>query len=385
MERRTWNHEEKTSRFLFVNQFVPPDPAPTARLLGEVAEELQGRGHEAMLVGDRIDYRGAKTLLGSRALREARSLLRLLGKMLTTPRADVIVCLTSPPMLPWVAYLARIRHRGAKLIHWAMDLYPDVAVALGEVRKESFLHRVTRRLMQQVYRNCQLVIALDREMARRIGSDPVECRIAPPWPPPVSTSKAPSKTTKEEGTFTWLYSGNLGRAHEWRTLLEAQARLEAEGIPAVLVFQGEGTEIPAARRFASTLDLKRCLWRPYANDEELLPSLLEAGALVVTQKPATAGCLWPSKLALALQTGRPILWVGETDGGIAESLQEAGQGVFAPGESASLAENVARLVHHPSSGGDDLPDVVARVKSVRESGIRRVADWCEEVGRLGKW
>lgn len=104
-------------RLLIVNQFVPPDPAPTARLLGEVAEELRKRGHETFLVGDRVDYRGGKTLLGSRALREVRSLLRLFLRMLSAPRADVIICLTSPPLLPVVANLARVRHRGARLAH----------------------------------------------------------------------------------------------------------------------------------------------------------------------------------------------------------------------------------------------------------------------------
>jgi hypothetical protein len=61
--------------FLFLNQFAPPDPAPTARLSGEVANELLARGHEITFVSDGANYRGGKTLLGSRALREALSLL----------------------------------------------------------------------------------------------------------------------------------------------------------------------------------------------------------------------------------------------------------------------------------------------------------------------
>ncbi len=73
-ERGTKNQEQKTRRFLFLNQFVPPDPAPTARLLGDVGDVLRRRGHEIVFVGDRSDYRGSKTLLGSRTLREGVSL-----------------------------------------------------------------------------------------------------------------------------------------------------------------------------------------------------------------------------------------------------------------------------------------------------------------------
>lgn len=384
-ERRTWNHDEKTLRFLIVNQFVPPDPAPTARLLGEVAEELRRRGHEPILVGDRVDYRGGKTLLGSRALREVRSLLRLFLRLLAAPRADAIVCLSSPPMLPVVANLARVRHRGARLIHWAMDLYPDVAVALGEVRENSWLHRITRHLMRRVYRSCHLVVALDREMAQRIGVDPLRCEIAPPWPPPVPESVGRPDGATERSAFTWLYSGNLGRAHEWRTLLEAQARLEAEGIKVDLVFQGDGAEVPAAKALASSLGLKRCHWRPYASETDLVPSLLEADALLVTQKPETAGCLWPSKLALVLQTGRPVLWIGQTDGGIADRIRDSGHPVFSPGDSKGLAAQLARWARSlPRISPDPLAEVAQRVERVRETGIGRLADRLEGAPVAGR-
>ena len=93
------NDEEKTFRFLFVNQFVPPDPAPTARLAGDVAGELKRRGHEVVFVGDDSDYRGGKTLLGSRALREGFALLRILAKALNCAHGPC-ACTGSPTCSP---------------------------------------------------------------------------------------------------------------------------------------------------------------------------------------------------------------------------------------------------------------------------------------------
>lgn len=334
-----------------MNQFLPPDPAPTARLLGEVAEELAKLGHTVVFAGDRADYRGGKTLLGSRALREGLALLRLWWKTVTAPRCDAIVCLTSPPLLPVAVRAARFRHRGAKLIHWAMDLYPDVAVALGEVRRGSLLHRVTARAMSSVYRACDLIIVLDSDMAARIATDGVRIVIVPPWPPAVDRIEAPP--VREAGPFVWLYSGNLGRAHEWRTLLDAQRLLEDEGLGIDLVFQGGGTEREAARHHAEALGLKRCHWRDYAPESELVTSLLAADALVVTQRPETAGCLWPSKLALALIVGRPLLWVGATGGSLAASLVEAGHTVVAPGDSVRLAERLRALARSGTISGPD--------------------------------
>jgi len=353
--------------------------------LGDVAEELARRGHEIVLVGNRSDYRGRKTLLGSRSLREAMALVRLFVRVSLAKRSGTIVCLTSPPLLPVVAKAALWRHAGARLIHWAMDLYPDVAVALGEVREGSRLHRLTARAMASVYRRCDLVIALDEEMEKRIGAGPGECLVQSPWPPAIPSPAASSRIMETRPsatrTFRWLYSGNLGRAHEWETLLEAQAILERGRVDAELVFQGGGAERQRAMEKAADLGLTRCLWLPYAAESALVASLLEADALVVTQRPETAGCLWPSKLALASLLGRPILWVGEARGQIAAELTENGHFVFAPGASAALASRIESLAGETRRPDVPGPVLLETIESARRTGISRVADALERCDR----
>jgi colanic acid biosynthesis glycosyl transferase WcaI len=372
--------------FLFLNQFAPPDPAPTARLSGEVAEALRDRGHEVAFVSDGADYRGGKTLLGSRALREASSLVRLFFRTLFAKRADVIVCLTSPPLVPVVAGGARIRHRGAKLIHWAMDLYPEVAVALGEVREGSLLHRVTSALMTSVYRSCDGIVVLDDAMQERIATHGAESTILPPWPPaPLFPETGTSPEDNEnaeslEASYVWLYSGNLGRVHEWKTLLDAQALLESEGIAIDLIFQGGGAGAGKAQAYAESLGLTRCHWRPYAEEEELVPSLLAADCLLVTQRPETNGCLWPSKLALVRLLERPVVWVGETGGGIARQLREEGHHSFAPGESALLAEAMKSLLSQKAERpAPDPARIRERIESERRRSIATLADRFEAI------
>ena len=43
-------------RVTLVNQFYPPDLAPTGRLLEDVADELAARGHEVRVVCSRAAY-----------------------------------------------------------------------------------------------------------------------------------------------------------------------------------------------------------------------------------------------------------------------------------------------------------------------------------------
>src|SRR3954447_16473 len=120
-------------RVLLLNQYFPPDPAPTGMLLGELAERLRADGHTVDFVDAGVPYRAGQKQRG-RARRELTALARMLWRGLCAPRGDVVISATSPPLLLVVGTLVALRHR-ARSIHWAMDLYPDLAVALGEIRE----------------------------------------------------------------------------------------------------------------------------------------------------------------------------------------------------------------------------------------------------------
>ena len=44
-------------RILFLNQYFPPDPAPTGVLLGELAERLREAGHVIDFISAAQEYR----------------------------------------------------------------------------------------------------------------------------------------------------------------------------------------------------------------------------------------------------------------------------------------------------------------------------------------
>jgi colanic acid biosynthesis glycosyl transferase WcaI len=141
--------------------------------------------------------------------------------------------------------------------------------------------------------------------------------------------------------FTWLYSGNLGRAHEWKTLVEAQILLEERALPIRLVFQGGGSEWPSAQQFVKSLGLQLVDWLPYAPEERLIESLLAAHVMVATQKPVVRGLLWPCKLGLIMALPRPIVFIGAKNGAIALELSsQCNSRVFAPGEAKVLADHL---------------------------------------------
>jgi hypothetical protein len=326
-------------RVLFLNQYFPPDPAPTGILLAQIGDALREAGHAVAYAAATQDYH-VRRRGGRRLVRELGGLCQILRKGLAAKRPDVVFSATSPPCLLAVATLIAKRH-GAKSVHWAMDLYPELASTLGEIPPSAA--SAAGRVMKWAYRHTDLVAGLDADMVERLlHHHGVHAEAIRPWilwnptTPPAGPLPLPAEPT-------WLYSGNLGRAHEWRTLLDAQAVLEARDGAARLIFQGDGPSREPAQAYAKELGLERCDWLPYAAEADLTGSLLRARVLVATQRPETQGLLWPSKLALLQRLPRPLLWVGPLDGAVAADLRDRPEtGLFAPGEATAIADWLER-------------------------------------------
>lgn len=295
-------------------------------------------------------------------LREAKALGRMLLDGLRRPKADVVISGSSPPCLLLVATLVAFWHR-AKSVHWIMDLYPEIAVALGEIR-DGLLAKCIGKAMGWAYRRAAAVVVLDEDMAacvRKYGVDPVVIGVWVFAPVIAQTQRA---TAQPVSPWTWIYSGNLGRAHEWETLLAAQAILEKRGAEIRLLFQGGGPSRPAAEARAVELGLRHCEWKGYVDEAALPDSLREGAVMVVTQLPAAQGLLWPSKLGLILSLPRPILWVGPTEGAIGRKLSALPQaGVFAPGDSEAVANWLIAL----QGRSESLPKPAVDPAAHRES------------------
>lgn len=321
-------------RFLFLNQYFPPDPAPTGILLQELGECLRAHGHTVEFVSSKQSYRSSKKNQ-RRIIKEITALGSLFLRGMSVERPDVVFSASSPPCLLIAAALIAARH-GAKSVHWLMDFYPEIAIALGEIN-EGFGAYLIRKLMGWAYRRTDIVTALDTDMADRLKPYGVAAEIIPPWV--LQPLIANVSDAAPDGALTWIYSGNLGRAHEWETLLGVQAILEGHGLSWRLLFQGGGPAWPQARAKAEAMGLKQCIWNGYVPESELQQSLLHCHVLVVTQRPETQGLLWPSKMAMVSTLPRPILWVGPKEGAIAQQLRKMpGTGIFAPGEAEKIAD-----------------------------------------------
>ena len=159
---------------------------------------------------------------------------------------DVVVAKTDPPLLSSViAPVARAKR--LVQINWLQDLYPEVALGLGL----DFLKPFSRFLTS--VRNASLRasgcnVAIGELMSRRLlenGLAPDRVMVIHNWSDdqsvhPVAPAGNPLRADWGlQGKFVVGYSGNLGRAHEYDTLLAAAQLLKDEA-DVVFLFIGGG-------------------------------------------------------------------------------------------------------------------------------------------------
>ena len=241
-------------RILLLNQYYAPDEAATAQLLADVGGELARVGHEVTaIMGNRgygdpsrryvgreridgVDVRRARTTgfgRGSGIGRAVDYLTFLAGaawRLMTMRRPDVIVALTTPPMVGLLAGIVG-KVRRTRVVLWSMDVYPDVAYELGAIRERSIAGRIVKRLAELTHSMPDTVVALGETMGELLlerGARRVE--VIHNWSDGDAIEPRPVEghPLREEwgwvGRFVVMYSGNMGLAHEFGTVLEGVRR-----------------------------------------------------------------------------------------------------------------------------------------------------------------
>ncbi|HUZ06279.1 MAG TPA: glycosyltransferase family 4 protein, partial [Candidatus Paceibacterota bacterium] len=194
-------------KILMLNQVFYPDVVATAQYLGDLAAALAERGHEVTVVSSRQAYEHPETVFPARETWRGVKILRVFStrfgkgarwrraadfasflfssclRLLFLPRQDVVVALTTPPLISFMgAWRAKLWR--ARFIYWVMDFNPDEAVAAGWLRADSLAAKFLERLSRFSLRRADGIIALDRFMRDRIVAKQIPAEkvaVIPPW------------------------------------------------------------------------------------------------------------------------------------------------------------------------------------------------------------
>lgn len=378
-----------------VNRFFAPDHSATAQLLSDLAFAWAAEGRDVTVVTSRQLYGNTGAELPARedirGVRVVRVAMTRFGRynlagrtvdLLTfyvaagwsllqiVPRGGVVIAKTDPPLISVVtAAIARIK--GATSVNWLQDVFPEVAerVGIGTGRLARAGHAVLRALRNASLRHAACNVVLGERMAAEVGAAGAgDARIAivPNWADGTAIRPvAPGDNSLRRAwgladKFVVCYSGNLGRAHDYHTFLDAIARCEAadagragQGRPAHWLFIGGGVGFAPLMEEARRRGLASISFQPYQAASRLSESLSVADVHLVSLRPELEGLIVPSKYYGIAAVGRPTIFLGDGDGEIARILRLAGCGLtVAEGDGAGLAAAVAGMAADPERAAD---------------------------------
>jgi len=410
-------------KILLLNQAFYPDVVSTAQHAADLARGLTEAGHEVTVICNSRGYDDPELRFPSQETWNGIKIVRVrstaFGKaskwrrasdfgsfmascalrLLSLGKFDVIVAMTSPPLISFLATLA-VPAKARSLVFWSMDLNPDEAIAAGWLRAKSPVARLLSRMLLHSLRRADCIVALDRFMRDRIqakGISPEKVMVIPPWSQDDSVRFDPvgrqefRREHELSKKFVVMYSGNHSPCHPLETLLQAAERL-AENDDIALCFVGGGSEFNKVKERAQNRGLRNVLCLPYQPIEKLSGSLSAADLHVVVMGDQYVGIVHPCKIYNVLAVKKPFLYIGPSESHLTDIIGQSEAYVSPHGDVDGVVANILRAMKNDVRDSQCglqaertfskeclLPEVISAIeRSARDIEVKRA------VARVGE-
>lgn len=382
-----------TQNVYFLNRYYEPDTCATAQILVNLCRALSkdgsfeitvlcGRGGylDPLAKRERVEKKNGIQVRRLLSTRFGRS--RLMGRLLdyatlhlstliyllvVVRSKDIVVVTTDPPLWSVTVSIVRLL-RPFRYVTWCQDLFPEIAmVALQDTyskRSETgFLKRWMAKAGQAILaalrlardwslRCADFVVTISTAMWETLesrGVSPKQLHLIENW----AVQSAGERSQADQLRSSWNLSGadfivghfgNLGRSHDYKTVLNCAEKLEAETRLSWL-FVGGGYGYEKVRDKVRDRNWSHFRFRPYLKIEELAHGLLVPDLHWLSLRKEMEPYLFPSKLYGILKAGKPVLMIGEPRGELGRMITKEGIGyVIEEGDSDALADLLSGLI-----------------------------------------
>src|SRR5450631_1616978 len=361
-------------RLIVLNRYFFPDHSATSQLLSDLMFYFASAGVEVHVITSRQLYddpqrplpasateRGVfihrvsttkfgRSVLPGRAIdylsfyRSAYNLMRSLIEP-----GDTVVAMTDPPLCSILGTRAA-RKKGARLVNWLQDIYPEIAVELGVPLFKGPIAYGVCYWRDRSLKSAAVNVVVGEGMAERLmkrGVRPDQIRVIHNWIDDADIIPIPPEQNQLrkvwglEDKFVVGYSGNLGRAHEFDTIMAASELLRHDP-RIVFLFIGSGHLHDQLAKLVQSRGLaSHFRFLPYQKRAQLKYSLAVPDLHWLSLKPALEGLIVPSKFYGIAAAGRPTIAITAADGEIANLVRLNKCGcVIEPGDGEKLAATI---------------------------------------------
>lgn len=411
---------------LYLSQYFPPEVGATQTRAYEMARGLVAAGHRVTMLTEVPNhpsgivpphYRGKwvehSTLDGIDVLRvwvkaspvknfKSRMAFylsfmanaTLVGALKARGPFDVVYA-TSPPLFVGAAGLALHGLKRAPFVFEVRDLWPESAVALGELSSPRAI-AWAGKLEELCYNRASRIVVVTEGIRQRLlsrGYPAGKLALIPNGANTELFQRQPALGAQfrvehdlTQGAFVAIYAGIHGIAQGLETVLHAADLLRHE--PDVrFVLVGEGPVKAELQALRAELGLDNVLLLP-EQPRSAMPAILSAAdaAIVPLRKLDLFQGALPSKMFDAWACELPLLL--SIDGEARRTLEAADGGIYVPPEDvAALAAAIRALAAQPDRGrslGQNGRRYTEQHHS-RQAQARQLERLLQETGRLVNW
>jgi glycosyltransferase involved in cell wall biosynthesis len=258
-------------------------------------------------------------------------------------RFDVIFVYGTSPILQAIAGVVLKWLKGAALVAWVQDLWPDSLEMTGFVKNRRALAAVAV-VVRWIYRRCDLLLVQSRAFLVPVramsGATPVDYHPNPGDRETASAALGEPALRLDAQAFNIVFAGNLGTVQALEVVLDAAEQL-GEASPVRWWLIGSGARSAWLSEQIVGRGLSRVMLPGRFEPAQMPAIFAQADALLVSLCKGPAMSLTiPSKIQAYLAAGRPIL--AAMDGEGARVVEEAGAGMASAAEDAAALAAAAR-------------------------------------------
>lgn len=280
-------------------------------------------------------------------------ILNFLFMHLTAPfvmifgRPEFVLVRTTPPLIQ-ITYLLLGKLVGAKTYVWLMDYHP--LFGLRSTKKNSLIHKIWKildKLDKFSLKFAKCVICLDEAMEELINerAPNVKTFICPTFTLEKVERLNLAQKRNHVDSLSFLYSGNLGRAHDTEDLKRLLGLL-SEKVHVVLSYCGNSeSSIKRFRELCKSTNVEFKAFPRVENYRDLgkfyKEQKFDYGIVILDKR--MAGIVSPSKFSGYTSFGLPIIYIGPA-GSNAEAVCTKFEAGIAIADKYDIAKAVEKLL-----------------------------------------
>lgn len=372
MKERSNQTEKVKKKILVICQYYRPEPFR----ISDICEEMVRRGHEVQVVtgypnypegilydgygkGKHIDeeINGVRVHRCFTIPRETGTVKRLmnyysypasstqyvLSKDCVTSDGkpfDVVFCNQLSPVMMADAAIAYKKKYKVPVVMYCLDLWPESLIA-GAITRTSPIYKFFHHVSKRIYRQMDKILITSRMfseyLSTELGVEKERIEYLPQYAEGIFEQIPPRV---EDGTFHFMFAGNIGAVQSVETVIKAAEKLKDEPVKFHIV--GGGTDLERLKGLAEGLESITFYGRRPL--EEMPDFYSKADAMLVTlaADPVLSLTL-PGKVQSYMAVGKPI--IGAIDGETKEVIEAAQCGFCGKAENVDeLVENIKHFI-----------------------------------------